>query len=155
MIDYTAAKWLHIISSTLLFGTGIGSAYYMLVASLSRDPYAAFVVVRYVVRADWLFTAPTVVFQPLSGVYLVLSAGYSWQNDWIAWSLWLYSLAVLCWLLVVWVQIQMRDLAGQAVRAKTPLPVRYWRLFWLWVALGTLAFFSFVAIFFLMVVKPS
>ena len=37
-MDYLIAKWLHILSSTLLFGTGIGSAWYMLTASLTRDP---------------------------------------------------------------------------------------------------------------------
>src|SRR5207253_363057 len=30
---YEIAKWLHILSSTVLFGTGLGSAYYMFFAS--------------------------------------------------------------------------------------------------------------------------
>lgn len=68
MIEYVPAKWLHILSSTVLFGTGIGSAYYMLFVSLTRDPRAVAVVSRYVVIADWLFTATTVVFQLLSGL---------------------------------------------------------------------------------------
>ena len=33
-MEYLVAKWLHILSSTLLFGTGLGSAYYMLLTSL-------------------------------------------------------------------------------------------------------------------------
>ena len=33
-MDYLIAKWLHILSSTLLVGTGIGSADYMLMTSV-------------------------------------------------------------------------------------------------------------------------
>ena len=36
-MGYLVVTWLHMLSSTLLFGTGIGSAYYMLMASLSRE----------------------------------------------------------------------------------------------------------------------
>ncbi len=28
-MEYLVVKWLHILSSTLLFGTGLGSAFYM------------------------------------------------------------------------------------------------------------------------------
>lgn len=153
-MEYTVVKWLHILSSTLLFGTGIGSAYYMFFASLSRDPHAAAIVIRYVVRADWSFTAPTILFQPISGYYLLRAAGYAMDSGWIRWSLGLYLLAVLCWLPVVWIQIRMRDLAAQAVRRGTSLSRSFWQFFWLWVALGTVAFFAFVAVFYLMVAKP-
>ena len=61
-MEYVIVKWLHILSSTLLFGTGLGSAFYMFFASRTRDAHAIAVVVRYVVIADWLFTATTIVF---------------------------------------------------------------------------------------------
>ena len=70
-LEYEIAKWLHILSSTLLFGTGLGSAYYMFFASLSGDARTVAHVVRYVVIADWLFTTTTIVFQPLSGLYML------------------------------------------------------------------------------------
>jgi hypothetical protein len=70
-MEYLIVKWLHILSSTFLFGTGIGSAFYMLFTSLSRDVRAIAVVSRYVVLADWIFTSSTVVLQPLTGFYLV------------------------------------------------------------------------------------
>jgi uncharacterized membrane protein len=66
-MDYLIVKWLHILSSTFLFGTGVGSAFYLLLTSLSRDVRAIAVVARYAVIADWLFTAPTIVLQPLTG----------------------------------------------------------------------------------------
>ena len=71
-MEYVIVKWLHILSSTLLFGTGLGSAFYMLFVSRTRDAHAIAVVARYVVMADWAFTTPTVIIQPLTGFYLVV-----------------------------------------------------------------------------------
>lgn len=39
-MEYLIVKWLHVLSSTILFGTGIGSAFYMLFVSLTRDARA-------------------------------------------------------------------------------------------------------------------
>lgn len=153
-MDYVAVKWLHILSSTLLFGTGIGSAYYMFCASLNREPRSAFFVVRQVVIADWIFTAPAIVFQPLSGFYLVYLAGIPLNSAWIVWSTVLYVVAGLCWLPVVWIQIRMRELARAALSANAELPPQYWRYFRLWVLLGIPAFLALVVVFYLMVAKP-
>lgn len=153
-MDYVVVKWLHIVSSTLLFGTGIGSAWYMLFATLSRDVRAVAVVTRNVVTADWLFTATTAVLQPATGFYMIHLAGYPLHSRWIMWSIALYVLAGACWLPVVWLQIRMRGLAAQAVQGDTPLPAQYWRYFRIWVALGVPAFAAFIVIFWLMVAKP-
>ena len=153
-MDYVVVKWLHIVSSTLLFGTGIGSAWYMLFATLSRDVRAGAVVTKHVVTADWLFTATTAIVQPATGFYMVYLAGYPLHSRWIMWSIALYVLAGACWLPVVWLQIRMRDLAAQAVKDDTPLPKLYWRYFKIWVALGVPAFAAFIVIFWLMVAKP-
>lgn len=153
-MEYQLVKLLHILSSTFLFGTGIGSAFYLLCASLSRDVRAIAVVTRTVVLADWLFTATTVVLQPLTGLYLAHLAGMPLGSGWIAWSLLLYGAAVACWLPVLWLQIRMRRLAGAAAAEGATLPVAYWRHFRLWVALGFPALLAFLAIFYLMVVKP-
>ncbi len=154
-MDYVFVKWLHVLSSTLLFGTGIGSAFYLLFASLSRDVPAVARVTRLVVWADWLFTATTAVFQPLSGAHLVHVLGLPWSTPWVAWSLGLYALAMACWLPVVWLQIRLRDEAAKALRDGTALGPAYWRAFRYWVVLGVPAFFAFLAIFYLMVAKPA
>lgn len=153
-MSYLIAKWLHILSSTFLFGTGVGSAFYMFFASRTRDPRAVSVVVGYVVIADVLFTATTMLFQPASGFYLARLAGYPLSSRWIAWSFALYLVAGLCWLPVVWLQIRMRDIARRAVAEGTDLPTEYWRLLRAWFVLGVPAFTAFVAIFYLMVAKP-
>jgi len=154
-VEYFVAKWLHILSSTLLFGTGLGSAYYMFFASLTRDPRVVVHVVRYVVLADWLFTTTTIVFQPLSGLYLVHIMDIPLTSRWIIWTFILYLLAGAAWLPVVWMQIQMRDMAEQAVATRTELPERYWRFLRWWVALGVVAFVALIIVFYLMVAKPT
>jgi len=153
-MDYVVVKWLHILSSTLLFGTGIGSAWYMLFANVSRDVRAIAVVGKYVVIADWLFTATTAVIQPATGFYMAHLAGYPLTSKWIMWSVILYVLAGACWLPVVWLQIRLRDIAAAAARDGTALPPLYWTYFKTWVGLGVPAFIAFVFIFWFMVVKP-
>lgn len=153
-MDYLLVKWLHVLSSTMLFGTGIGSAFYLVLATVGQDARAVATVSRYVVVTDWVFTATTAVFQPLSGLWLMhLAGGMPFATPWIAWSLWLYALAIACWLPVVWIQVRLRDLSAQAAAGGTALPKAYWRLFRWWVGLGCVAFFAFLAIFYLMVVK--
>lgn len=155
-MDYLVLKWLHILSATFLFGTGLGSAFYMFFANRSRNVQAISVVAGYVVIADWLFTTPTVIFQPLSGLYMAHRLGFPWSNGWIAWSLALYVLAGACWLPVVWLQIRMRDLARGAASAKaSSLPALYWRYARIWMALGVPAFVAMVLIYYLMVLKPA
>jgi uncharacterized membrane protein len=154
-MTYLVVKWLHILSSTLLFGTGLGSAFYMFFASRTRDPRVAAAVVRHVVIADWVFTTPTILLQPATGLYLVHLAGFPLSNTWLAWSIGLWLLAVAAWLPVVWMQMRMRDFAAAAAAAGTELPPRYWQHLRVWVALGVVAFLALVAVFWLMVAKPA
>ena len=153
-MEYTLVKWLHILASTLLFGTGIGSAFYMLFANLNRQPQVIAFVTRQVVIADWLFTATTIVFQPVSGFYLAYLAGFPLDSGWIKWSLVLYAVGLACWLPVTWLQMRMRDVSGHAAAHGTDMPPEYWRYFRAWVALGFPALFAFIGVFYLMVTKP-
>lgn len=155
MSEYLIVKWVHVLSSTILFGTGIGSAFYMLSACLSRDPRIAHFVARYVVIADWLFTATAVVVQPLTGFWLAHLAGFPLGSRWILWSIVLYLVAGACWLPVVYIQMRMRDMARAAAAGHGALPAGYWRLFRIWFALGIPAFASLVVVFWLMVAKPA
>lgn len=152
-MDYLLVKYLHVLSSTVLFGTGIGSAFYLLTSSLHRDPRVVAVVAGFVVIADWLFTAITVVLQPVTGFWMMHLGAMPASTPWLAWSIGLYALAVACWLPVVWLQVRMRDLARAAATQDVALPAAYWRAFRWWIALGIPAFFAFVAVFYLMVVK--
>lgn len=153
-MEYLLVKWLHVLSSTLLFGTGIGSAFYCFMASRSGQPKVVAWVTGRVVLADWLFTAPTVLLQPLTGWWLAQRMGLPLTDGWLGWTLLLYAFAVACWLPVVWIQLRMHHIARDAVARGTGLPPAYRRWFALWTALGFAAFVPFLTIFWLMVAKP-
>jgi uncharacterized membrane protein len=154
-VTYLIVKWIHVLSSTVLFGTGLGSAYYMFRASRTRDARTAAVVAHHVVQADWMFTATTIVVQPATGLYLMHLAGLPWTAGWILGSIVLYLVAGACWLPVVFIQLRMRDLARSAAASGGELPAEYWRHLRRWVALGIPAFTALVIVFWLMVAKPA
>jgi uncharacterized membrane protein len=154
-MEYLLVKWLHILSSTVLFGTGLGSAFYMLTANRTANAQVIAVVARRVVLADWLFTTPSAIVQPLTGAWLVHLAGLPWTSRWILWSVALYVLAGTCWLPVVWLQIRMAAMAHAAAARDEALPPLFWRYHAIWFTLGWPAFAAFIAVFYLMVVKPS
>ena len=155
MSAYLLLKWLHVLSSVVLVGTGFGSAYFMFFANRSANPEAQAVVARLVVRADWWFTTPAGIVQPVSGFALAHMLGLQLNTQWIAAALALYLVAGACWLPVVWLQIQLASMATAAVRNDTALPARYATYARRWELLGYPAFVAMLVIFYLMVAKPS
>ena len=108
---------------------------------------------RHVVLADWIFTTPTVIFQPLSGAWMLHLAGVPFDTPWVLLSLGLYALAGGCWLPVVWLQIRMQRIAQDAAARGVPLPAIYGRMARAWFWLGVPAFAAMVAVVALMVFK--
>jgi uncharacterized membrane protein len=155
MTAYYLLKWLHVIGATVLLGTGAGIAFFMLMAHRTRDVRLIAGVARIVVLADYFFTATAVVAQPVTGVLLAWTVGYSLGEGWIVASIALYLLTGAFWLPVVWMQARMRDLAQAAAAAGTALPDEYHRLFRRWFAFGFPAFTAVLAIFWLMIARPE
>jgi uncharacterized membrane protein len=151
---YFTLKFIHIVGATVLLGTGAGIAFFMLLANRFADTKVIAGVTRIVVIGDFLFTASAVVLQPITGAWLARIAGYPIFSGWLGWSLLLYLTTGAFWLPVVWMQMRMRDLAADAVKAGEPLPEAYHRLFRLWFAFGFPAFGCVLAIVWLMITKP-
>ena len=152
---YFALKFIHVVSSAVLFGTGLGIAFFMWMAHRTGDARTIAATARSVVIADAAFTASAVVVQFLTGAALAAIAGYGWREPWLAAALALYVFVGACWLPVVWIQYHLRDLARKAAATGGALPPRYHRLFGIWFALGWPAFLGVLAIFALMVWKPA
>jgi len=152
---YFVLKFAHVIGAAALLGTGAGIAFFMLLAHRDGRPQVVAGVARIVVVADFLFTATAVVAQPVTGVWLALHVGYPLTEGWILLSVFLYLLTGAFWLPVVWMQMRMRDLASVAARDGSALPDDYHRLFRLWFAFGFPAFAAVLAIFWLMIQRPS
>lgn len=153
MDSYLVAKWLHILSSTVLFGTGIGTAFQMVWAMRTGRVETIHSVASGVVLADWIFTTPAGFLQPLTGLWLIHLQGWSLTEPWLLLTYALYAFAFLCWAPVVHLQIRIRDLAGQALDAGRPLPETARHLYRVWFALGWPAFLSLMLIYWLMVAK--
>ena len=151
---YLVLKFLHLLGGTVILGTGIGIAFFMLMAHLSEDAVFIARTAGLVVIADFVFTATAVVVQPITGYFLLQEIGGSLTGGWVAASLVLYVVTGLFWLPVVWMQIRMRDLARAAASAAQPLPAAYHKLFRLWLVFGFPGFGSVLAIVWLMMAKP-
>lgn len=150
---YLSLKAIHLLSMVVLFGTGLGSAWYKWMADRSGDVKHIAVTNRQVVLADWLFTTPTIIIQPLTGIGMLLIADMPLTTPWVLWSLVLYFIAGACWLPVVWLQIKMRDLSEQSCKTNSELPALYWRYTKIWFWLGVPAFTAMIVIVCLMVFK--
>lgn len=151
---YLWLKFIHVLSSTILFGTGIGTACTMLYAHRTNDRHFIANTMRYVVLADWVFTASSAIIQILTGFWMVYIAGYPWTSLWILGSIIGYFIAAFCWLPVIYLQIKMRGFAQTAQQDSTILPPIYYRYFKYWFCLGWPAFISLVIVFYLMTNKP-
>jgi uncharacterized membrane protein len=154
MTLYFLVKFLHVLGATVILGTGTGIAFFMLMAHRSRD--AAFIArtAATVVIADMLFTLSAVLLQPITGGLLMALSGTMLSEHWLGASLGLYVVAGLFWIPVIFMQIEMRDLARAAAARQEPLPERYFALFRRWFAFGIPGFGSVMIILWLMIAKP-
>jgi uncharacterized membrane protein len=155
MSYYLVLKFLHVVGTAVLFGTGAGIAFFLLLAHRTGRANVVAAVARIVVIADFLFTATAVVAQPLTGALLARELGIPLDTGWIVLSILLYLTAGAFWIPVVFMQIRMRDLATAAAREGRELPAAYHRLFGLWFAFGFPAFGAVLAIIWLMIAKPA
>ena len=153
MDSYLFLRLIHILSSVVVAGTGAGIAFFMFMANRSNSPQAIAVTARNVVLADWLFTAPAVVTQFLSGWLLIHQLNWSFSSQWFLVVLALFIFVGVCWIPVLFIQYRLRSLADDAIQ-QGEISNDFKRLMKLWTALGIPAFLAVLVIFWLMVFKP-
>jgi uncharacterized membrane protein len=155
MIWFFVVKYLHVVGAVVILGTGTGIAFFMLMAHRSGDSAYIARTAATVVVADMLFTATAVILQPITGAWLMWLSSITRVETWLAASLGLYVVAGLFWIPVVFMQVEMRDLARAADAQHRPLPLRYFVLFRRWFIFGIPGFGSVMAILWLMIAKPQ
>lgn len=148
-------RWAHVIGATVLLGTGAGIAFFMVMAHLTGEAKLIAHTAETVVLADFVFTTTAVILQPITGLLLANAIGWDVREGWILLSIGIYVLTGAFWLPVVFIQMQLRDLAREAAAAGGELPPRYHALFRVWFLCGFPAFFSVLAIVWLMVARPA
>jgi uncharacterized membrane protein len=152
---YALTKTVHILSATVLFGTGIGIAFFFLMGMRSGDPVAAWFAARTTVVADKVFTLTAGIVQPVSGFALIHLGGFDPAEPWLVWSYGLYLVALACWLPVVRLQLQLRDMWHAKLHGEAIDEALFARRARLWFVLGWPAFGGLIAVFWLMVAKPA
>ena len=155
MTLYFLVKYLHVIGAIVILGTGAGIAFFMLMAHRSGDAGFIARTAAIVVIADMLFTLTAVLLQPVTGGVLMAMSATTFSERWLVISLGLYAVAGLFWVPVVFMQIDMRNLARAAAAQDQPLPPRYFALFRRWFVFGIPGFGSVMIILWLMIAKPQ
>ena len=153
MDNYLLLKMLHILSAVVVAGTGAGIAFFMFMANRSANVAALAVTARHVVLADWIFTAPAVVLQFVTGLLLMMKLGYSFTSVWFLFVMALFIFIGICWVPVIVIQYKLKVLADSALNTGV-LDPQFKKMMRLWTALGVPAFISILIIFWLMVFKP-
>src|SRR5579871_679980 len=154
MTVYFVVKYLHVLGAIVILGTGSGIAFFMLMAHLSRDASFIARTASTVVLVDMMFTLSAVIAQPVTGGILMMLSSTSITEGWFVTSLVLYAVAGLFWVPVIFMQMEMRDLARVAAEKGQPLPPRYLVLFRRWFVFGIPGFGSVMMILYLMIAKP-
>lgn len=153
MDNYLLLKMIHILSAVVVVGTGTGIAFFMFMANRSSNVAAIAVTARHVVLADWIFTAPAVVLQFVTGVLLMMRLGYSFTSTWFFLVIALFIFIGICWVPVVVIQYKLKALADSSLNEGVLDPA-FKKMMRLWTALGVPAFASILVVFWLMVFKP-
>ena len=148
-------KWLHILSATVLFGTGLGTAVHFWMTHRTGEVSAIAIAAANTVRADWWFTLTSGILQPLTGAGLIWLNGYDPLAPWLIGAYALFAIAGICWIAVVRLQISASRLARDAALQDKPLPPAYFKVMRAWYVLGWPAFLALIFIIWLMVAKPG
>ena len=154
MTLYFLVKYLHVLGAIVILGTGTGIAFFMLMAHRTSDVSFIARTAATVVIADMIFTLSAVLLQPVSGGLLMMLSGTGFAERWLLASLALYVVAGMFWIPVIFMQMEMRDLALMAAEKNQKLPPRYFALFRRWFLFGIPGFGSVMIILWLMIAKP-
>ena len=155
METFSLLELLHILGAMVLFGSGLGIAFFMVAASRSGNVALIAGTARIVVIADIALMATAFVLQPITGLGMAHIAHIHLWQSWIAISLGLYAVIGLLWLPGFWLRLQMREMAATALAAGTPLPERYRQFMRLWYWCGAPGFVAIITILYFMVTQPE
>lgn len=153
-MSYLAVKSLHLLGASVLFGTGLGIAFFAWfgyrMAMREGDIGLLRGVLRLTVMADMVFTASAAILQPITGLALWAMQGGQWPSRWLIGVLAVYAFVGACWLPVVVMQIRLRD-AALAAPTTLELSRQFHARFRRWFILGWPAFAAVLLLFGLMI----
>lgn len=153
MDSYLLLRLIHILSATILAGTGLGIAFFMFMANRTNNPEAIAITARHVVLADWLFTTPAIITQFITGIWLMVRLDYSFTSVWFMMVISIFLFVGACWIPVVIIQYKLKALAELQI-TNGVIGQNFRKLMRLWTLLGIPAFTAVLILFWLMVFRP-
>lgn len=148
-MSYQILKLIHIVSATLMIGAGIGSAFYLF---LSYKRFAVSTlkdVLKLVVLADSIFTAPAVVVQFITGLLLSNMLNMTGTN-WFWVVLAVSGVVLVMWLRAAYLQIELRKM----LETENEVTPSFHHKMKVWFYLGIPSFLGALYLYYLMVYKP-
>ena len=153
--SYNVLKFVHVLGVVILVGNVTITAYWKVLADLTRDSRIVAHAQRGVTIADWIFT--------LLGIALIMIGGYgaALVNDlplfgsfWLVAGQILFGVSGLIWLGIL-VPLQIRQArAAREFADGGAVPAEYRRDSKTWLVWGIIATVPLVAAVYVMVVKP-
>lgn len=148
-MDYFFLKIIHIISATLMIGTGLGSAFYLYFTYKNSSPETIKDVLKLVIKADTIFTTPSVLVQLITGI--LLSNQMNLTFTYWFWVVCSVSLVIL----VLWVRAALIQLKLRKILERDEyISDEFHQKMKIWFYLGIPSFLGSIYIYYLMVYKP-
>jgi len=148
-MDYHILKLIHIISATLMIGAGLGSAFYLFLSYKRFEASTLKDVLKLVVLADTVFTAPSVIIQFVTGMMLSNLVNLT-GTDWFWLVLAVSGVVLVMWLRAAFLQIKLRKM----LERENEITSEFHRLMKVWFYLGVPSFLGALYLYYLMVYKP-
>ena len=154
---YLLLKLVHIVSVVAFLGNITTGLFWHAHAARTRDPAILAHTMEGIIRSDRWFTNPGVVGILVTGVWAAIEAGFPLlRTGWIAWSLGLFAVSGLVFMLrVAPLQRQLRDLAQAGIEAEAFDYPSYRKLAETWELWGAVALITPLVALVLMVLKPA
>ncbi|MCF6243048.1 MAG: DUF2269 domain-containing protein [Bacteroidales bacterium] len=147
-MSYHLLKLIHILSATLMIGTGLGSAFYLYFTYKKSQFSTVKEVLNLVIIADMIFTTPSVIIQLITGILLSNMLGLTYTNwFWVVLSV--SFIVLILWVRAAFIQVELKKL----IKNKTEFPAKFHQLMNVWFYLGLPSFLGAVFLYYLMVYK--
>lgn len=147
-MPYLLLKLIHILSATIMIGTGLGSAFYLYFTYKKSSITTLREVLKLVILADAVFTAPSVIIQLITGIWLSEITGLTYSRwFWIVISV--SFVVLILWLRAAFIQVKLKKLIFN--EDQLPEKFHYWMDIWFY--LGIPSFIGSIFLYYLMVYK--
>lgn len=151
---YQTLVYAHILGVILLAGNITITAFWKVLADMSKEVTLIAFANRAVIIADWIFTLPGIVLTLAGGIGISVMGGWPLlEVSWLSWSVFWFVVAGILWMVFL-VPLQIRQNRAAKLFVETGvIPDSYWRDARLWITIGLIATVPLLIILYLMVVK--